>query len=303
MTGQEIFDITMDLIDEKLDNGSVSESDTASYKAKAPGILTIGQTELSKIGDFFKPFEFSCSPIPNLLGYMANFDMKEFTGEDIVFQVDGAKAYYYEVDGEGAQVIEELITGVWTEIETINVPETVTSFTGYKNVITPSDPNNSIRIRFTGAYYYRIVNVAMYGYNFHPDRIPIYSPWVPVELPDDFKSVDQIIKEHPNRQYTKDSSYKWEGRKTLYRDYYYKGNIRIMYNPIPSPITALSQELVIDDATATTLLPYFLATHLVLEEKDDLAAYFSDRYEELKREYRKKPPASEEPILDVYGGI
>ncbi|GKX27849.1 hypothetical protein SH1V18_03290 [Vallitalea longa] len=127
MTGQEVFEITMDLIDERLDSGNISESDTVSYKVKAPSILTIGQCEIAKMLDYF--------------------------------------------------------------------------------------------------------------------------------------------------------------------------------SPLPNRITDLSQELEIDEVIATNLLPYFLATHLMLEEKDDVAAYFNDRYEELKYYYKKGQPASEEPIKDVYGGF
>lgn len=288
----------MDLIDERLDTGIISDSDTKSYKVKAPSILTMGQNELIREGDLFKTHEISCSPIPNLLG--EQFKITEHIEDDLILQATGAKAYYFEIDGEATIYIEE---SDGTVLNTINVDNTVRSFTAYKGIITPSNPSNDIRIRFSGDYYYRVTNVALYPYKFQVDRIPDYKPWVKKVMPDNFKSVDQIIKEYPQKQYIKDADYKWEGRKDLYTSYVFNGTIRVVYRPIPAKITDLSQNLEIDDVTATTLLPYFLATHLMLEEKDDIAGYFNDRYEQLKYDFKKKPPATEEPIVDVYGGI
>lgn len=46
MTCQEIYDITMALMDEMLDNGGVDYASTLDYTARTPGILTILQTEV-----------------------------------------------------------------------------------------------------------------------------------------------------------------------------------------------------------------------------------------------------------------
>lgn len=53
-TGTEVFSIAMDLIDERLDSGLISASDTLSYNVKSPGIINILQSELIKQGDLFK---------------------------------------------------------------------------------------------------------------------------------------------------------------------------------------------------------------------------------------------------------
>jgi hypothetical protein len=66
--------------------------------------------------------------------------------------------------------------------------------------------------------------------------------------------------------------------------------------PLPGVITDLTKPLVISDSSAMTVLPYNLAAHLLLEENPDMAAFFNSKYEELKR----KIPATEEPITDVY---
>ena len=46
MTCQEIYDITMALMDEMLDSGAVDYPSTKDYTARTPGILTILQTQV-----------------------------------------------------------------------------------------------------------------------------------------------------------------------------------------------------------------------------------------------------------------
>lgn len=48
MKAQKIYDFTMALMDEMLDQGGVDVNSTKDYKARAPGILTILQNELSE---------------------------------------------------------------------------------------------------------------------------------------------------------------------------------------------------------------------------------------------------------------
>ncbi len=66
--------------------------------------------------------------------------------------------------------------------------------------------------------------------------------------------------------------------------------------PLPGEISSLSDTLVISDKSALTILPYNLATHLLLEENPAIANFYSQKYEELKRDI----PASETLITDVY---
>lgn len=303
VTAQDVFNITMDLIDERLDTGLLSESDTISYKVKTPGILTLLQSELIKQGEIYSTYEISNKPVTNLLGYISNFDIQEFTGTEPPFEANGSvKAYYIEVDSPGTIYVEDY-NGQWNILATITVPDTVTSFTAYKGIVTPSNGATKSRFRLAGSYYYRTVNRALFSIPFQADRVPDYRPWVKKQMPSDFKSIDQIINEYPDRQYAKDSSYKWEARKYLYINYYYVGNIRIVYRPIPSVISAMTDTLEVDDVTARTILPYGLATHLLLTENPDSASYFNSRYEELKALASIKQPVSEEGILDIYGAF
>jgi hypothetical protein len=65
----------------------------------------------------------------------------------------------------------------------------------------------------------------------------------------------------------------------------------------PLPITSDQTILQVSDQIGTTILPYGLAAHLLLPENPQVASFFNDRYEELKR----KRPAIVSSIKDVYG--
>ncbi len=302
-TAQDIFNITADLIDERLANGTINATTTAVYKARTPGILNLWQSENVNNGDLYKTHEISNTPIPNLLGLTSGFDIKEFIGTDLTFEGQGQpKAYYFEADAPCTVYIEDFTTQ-WNTLATITVPDSITSFTAFKGIVTPTDGSTKCRIRATGQYYFRIVNRALFGVTFQADRIPTYRPWVMHQMPDDFKSIDQIIDEVPDRQYTKETSYKWEGRKDLYINYYFIGNIRIVYKPVPVQITALTQTLEVDEVTSMSAA-YFLAAHLLTEDPNS-ASFFNQRYLELKALSNTKTPASIQDIIDVYsmGGV
>jgi hypothetical protein len=299
MTAQQIFEFAMDLVQKRQKNGVIDANKTASYKVLSPGILTLWQAEISKSGDLYKTLAISNKPVNNMLGVNCGFDYLEFQGTDITKEGNGqAKAYHFEVDGPGTVYIEDY-TGTWNVLATITVPDTVTSYTAYKGVVTPTTGSTKSRIRFSGTYRYLITNYALFSIPLSPTRIPDYKPWVKVELPSDFKCIDQVVTEYFNEQYSKDNDYKIENRKDFYYNYYFEGQIRIIYKPIPVQITTLTQTLEVDEITSMSGA-YFLAAHLMLVEDPDSASFFEQKYEEHKIDSNVKEPMPPQKIIDVY---
>jgi hypothetical protein len=298
-TVQQVFDLAMDLINKRLSNGQIAPN-TAQYKARTPGILTLWQSENMKSGDMYRNYEISNKPIASMFGNFSGFDYLEYVGQEIIKEANGSvKAYYFEVDGECTVYIEDF-NGTWNTLATITVPSSVNDFEAYKGVVTPSTNATKSRIRFTGAYRYLITNYAMFSIPVAPNKVPDYRPWIKKEMPSDFKSLDSIIEEYPQRQYAKSNNYKWEGRKDLYINYYYEGSIRVVYKPVPMQITSMEQTLEIDEISSMSGA-YFLATHLLLVEDPDSSNFFSQRYSEMKLENNVKQPATIQQIIDVYG--
>lgn len=71
--------------------------------------------------------------------------------------------------------------------------------------------------------------------------------------------------------------------------------------PVCPIMESLDDEIGIDDVLAQTVLPYGLAAHLLLDENDNMAAFFNQRYEELLRKLGSNIPGEWESITNVYG--
>jgi hypothetical protein len=292
-TVQQILDLAEELLDDN----------SAEFATKAPSLCTIIQNELvsAGIGDLYAKYEVSNKPLTNLLGYISNFDTRAFEGTDLTFEGNGqCKAYYFEIDRPGTIYVEDY-TGTWNALATITSTATG-QFTAYKGVVTPTAGATKSRLRFSGSYYYLCINRALFNVAFaSAGDVTIYAPWVKKTMPADFKSVTQIINEYPERQYTKDSNYKWESRNELYVNYYYDGKVRVEYKPVPITLTALTDTVQIDDLTATSVMPYGLAALLSTSSNKTVTNYFEDKYSEMKARAQLKQPLGESTIMDVYG--
>lgn len=298
VTANDVFLLTLALSGDLDDNGQ--PDDVTDLQVRAPGILTALQAEHIKTGDIYSTYEIANKPVNNLLGATSGHDYVEFVGTDITKESPGSvRAYYFEVSDDAVVYIEDY-TGSWNTLATVTCTPTSSGYTAYKAKVTPTPGATKSRIRFSGTNRYIFTNYALFSVPFASnDDVPVYRPWVSKQMPSDFKSIDQIVEEYPEAQYSKSSSFKWEGRNKLYIDYYYEGNIRIVYRPVPSAITSMSDTLQVDDVTARSVLPWGLAMELYKDD-DTKFAYFQSRYLQMKASAMPKQPASEQQIINVY---
>jgi hypothetical protein len=301
VTANDVLNIVFALGDDLDDNGV--PDDVEDLKVRTPGILTALQAELLRSGDIFSTYEIANKPATNMLGYSSGHDYAEFVGEDIMRECPGsAKAYYFEVSDDAVVYVEDY-TGSWNILETVTCTPTASGYTAYKAKVTPTAGATKSRLRFSGTNRYIFTNYALFKESYATDDdVPQYRPWIKHELPDDFKSIDQVINEYPQRQYSKDANYKFEGKRDFYINYYYEGNIRIVYRPVPAQITSLTNTLQVDDVTARSVLPWALAMELYKSDETKFK-YFQSRYREMKVLSMLKQPASEQLITNIYGPI
>jgi hypothetical protein len=298
MTAQEVLNLVYALGDD-LDENGIGD-DVVDLEVRTPGILTVLQAELIKSGDLFATHEIACKPVANLLGATSGNDYVEFLGTDINKECSGsAKAYYFEVSDDAVVYIEDF-TGSWNVLATVTCTPTLTGYTAYKAKVTPTAGATKSRFRFSGTNRYIFTNYALFSAPFASNtEVPVYRPYYKVTMPANFKGVETIIEEYPQRQYTKSASYKWEGRGDLYINYAYEGNIRIVYRPVPTAITALTNNLQVDDVCAMSILPWALAMELYKSDETKFK-HFQGRYKEMKALSMLKAPATEVAILDYY---
>lgn len=72
--------------------------------------------------------------------------------------------------------------------------------------------------------------------------------------------------------------------------------------PIVDVISDFEGQIDLDDYICDTLLPYGLAAHLLLDENPTAAAFFQQRYEELRDKLARGLPVVSEEIVDVHFG-
>lgn len=316
-TGTELFNMSVAILDELSDTGTIVDSQIKEYKYRAPYLLDLWQHEMAAHGDLYKTFEIDCFRKKNLLGDLSQMGIiKENNAESQAYSAVGAYCFYLEADGDctiaftegGADVSGTYSFNGGTETAftgtiSITVPAGTTSFLPIKGILTATGGNVTMTI--TGSYYFRHNNRALSPYKFATAaNVPDFKPWYKVEMPSDFKSRSQIITEYPNWQYAENSpSIKWEGANELWVLFSYEGLIRIKYVPVPAKITALTQTLEIDDVAATSGA-YYLAEHFAMADQNDaLAARCKEKFRELKIESMIKSPLQPAEIKDVYSVI
>lgn len=92
MTGNNVFTITMAMIDEMLTTGQLDAEATAEYRAKAPAILTMLQNELIGIENRYRKKEEYIFPVP-------------IETLDQTFQIDDIKASTLFTNGLAAHLM------------------------------------------------------------------------------------------------------------------------------------------------------------------------------------------------------
>jgi len=124
-------------------------------------------------------------------------------------------------------------------------------------------------------------------------------------LPTDVLSIEDVVAES-DYLYYKDPVWKAEqdgNTLDFYYDSSFVGKLRIIYLPVPAPVTNLDVELTIDDMTAN-LMAYGLAEAFInVEQNDFLQRIFKQKYDEQKSVALANKPVGMVKIVDVYGGV
>lgn len=120
------------------------------------------------------------------------------------------------------------------------------------------------------------------------------------ELNDAGKYRHEDTKEYQNR--TRSILNVLQGELYMYSDTYKKNaDWESGRRPVPAKLTDLYTTIDLDDYICLTVMPYGLASHLLMDENPSAAAFFQQRYDELKLQLQRGIPSDSEDIEDVYG--
>ena len=313
-TGEEIFKMSMAVMDEISETGTMSPDDVAEYKAKAPLLLEMWSKRMAKRAGEKKTFEISCVRKKNLLGDITAFgEIVENNGATQEYSANGAYCFYVEVDGDctvtftengqplsGKYVFNNGEEADFNGTISITVPEGTTSFLPLKGILTASGGNVTMTI--SGDYYFRHNNRALCPYKYpSADKVPDFKPFYKIALPDDFISRSQIISEYPKWQYQEgSSSVKWENDKDLYVMFSYEGIIRINYVSLPVKITSLEQEIEYPEHVAMSAVPYLVKHFARADMNDEIARDAREEFSQMYVDATVQEPLTPVEIIDVF---
>lgn len=304
LTVQSVVNNARALIDEYVVDGVPISSDTnymKSLQANAILYINMGLRTIYKDSKNYKTFEISNKQIPNLIG--TQFNKVDFIGDDKNYPDDGvvgAKAYYFEVDSDATVYIEEFNGSVWNVLNTINVVTDVPN--RQKGLITATDQSYPIRIRFSGTTFYRHQNRCLFSYPFKASAIPDYRPWVPIELPEDFGEIEEVIVERQVERYENMPNYKMEGFNEMYINYFFEGDLRVIYSVQVTEVTQLTDSVILPNPIALEFLNNFVAARSAFKFNPAVADFYAVEADKLLFQAKDHGPAQEEQITNVFNG-
>lgn len=269
------------LIDEYSQKGvPINVTKNADYIVRVADLSDLAQKEIAQYRKINASFVVTQFKINNMLGNQ--FRTYQHITDDVIFTAQSAKSYYFEVDNIAEIYIEEETTpGVWLILKKIdNTVQKI--FSVYKGLITPVNVNDSIRIRFSGAYVYSFKNIALYGVNFpSASDIIAYNPMVKYDLPSDFMELNKITIESDYEQYIDIQNFKWEGKSKVIIPYNVEGSINFLYYkvPITIPSNAPDDTTFEIDEDAQQLIPVYVAQAVMKVENPILSNVLLSEYQ------------------------
>lgn len=213
--------------------------------------------------------------------------------EDMTFEAEKARAYYFEAAGKGTLFIEEYKDGHYQLIGEKTL-ESV-DFAPYKGFIKAGNEftDGKVRLRFaahsSGDYIYFVRNVAIYGrlYGADIEDIPAYGEYQTYDMPElrpDFLELETppIIPETGEKM---SGGYGVDGGTRLILPYEAEGSFKVLYRRKPRELvnegTPDEDITVIDlDEELCTLLPLLIASYVWAEDEPEKANYYGNLYRE-----------------------
>lgn len=226
--------------------------------------------------------------------------------EDITFEAEGARAYYFEAAGSGMLYLEEY-DGGWKLIGERALSSV--DFVPYKGFIKADGEftDKKVRLRFAahpdGDFIYFVRNAAMYArlYSAKEEDIPENAPWYAYDmaaLREDFLALaaPPICLEDMTRLA---AGYEVDGARILLpREA--EGSFKVLYRRKPHELTdegAPEEDVTqIDlDEELCTLLPLLIAAYIWADDEPEKANYYMNLYREraaeIERETKVTAPA------------
>lgn len=133
VTAQQIYDITMSLIDERLESGSVDATSTVIFGKNAPYLLTSLQDELIQDSDYYKTTTITVTSAVDTAGHYISHTMpSDFQVESQIVSIETGGNYQpltdYKWEGKSTLLVPDTFVGT-IKIVYSPIPAAITALT------------------------------------------------------------------------------------------------------------------------------------------------------------------------------
>lgn len=234
--------------------------------------------------------------------------------DEICFEAENVKAYYFEADGEGVCYIEreDESTGAWVIIGVVNF--TGKGFVPHKGFIRRGTEfvDGRIRMRFTGEYVYAIRGVAMYShlYGSREEDIPAYEAYTAYDVSkmvDDFLGLASPPIEVSEELRRIHNGYDVEDGRVILLSIEAPGTYKIIYRRRPDELidegSPADDDTRIDlDDELAALMPMLVGAYIWMDDEPEKAADYMSMYRERAADIESRDRNSAPCVYrNVYG--
>lgn len=234
----------------------------------------------------------------------ADHNIHEHLNSDVIFSSSTpAKAYYFEVLGEGECSIEVYDPKNGWVMVTTPITFNTKVYKTYHGFINPEEElsENPVRLRFMGQYIYQIRNAALYGqlYSSSPDDIPKFREYVRYDLRKLAEGFIELADNPFVSSYTRiNDDYIFEDNAVLLMPSDVAREVKIKYKKAPGELVyrddpaADDSEIELDPELAQ-LLPLLTAVYVLADEGDGKSEYYHQLYRERAAEIEARKRSRE----------
>ena len=168
------------------------------------------------------------------------------------------------------------------------------------------DAEGEISLTVTSAYPFIIRHPALYPCAFEtPEQIPVYAPYIPIEMPDDFREFDGVYQSNDNVHFREYPDVRRVGTKTYLLPYSAEGQFEFRYWRMAEAVphdAPDDTELEVASA-AEALVPLHIARALTVgsDETQSLSYWLDARLSSELAMLRTIEKGGTEPIQTIYG--
>ena len=219
--------------------------------------------------------------------------------ETLIYEANGAKAYYFEADGNGTAYVEFLDGGAWKIADIVHLSTEGFAFKPYKGFVKDGNDfvKGSVRIRFEGNFTYSVKSVALYAsvYSDEAEDIVAFEPFTKYDISNmakDFLSLAAPPVVEDEKRTVLSGGYDFEDGRILLLPHSKSGVYNVRYHHRPDVIfddedLASNSEKRIDlDDDLCHVLPNLVAAYILAEDEPQLAEYYLTLYNQQAAEIR-----------------